>query len=549
MEKWGMCDTDYIRICNAIGFVEAEFVVFAGCDPQRSEKLHEYFAPQRRTQVIEITDPSDRRLTRLPGYREDGRTEAPRYVKDESCTAHVIAIEGEDAMAEVLARNLACAEGGEVLMLPASSREEVDWFWDQQRQWMNADTGLSRASAWDALKCFLQERLGVLSKGLHVSVSFITRGIPYGLFPLECACTHYFSYPLLGVSIVTGMLKSIRPYLRCPAVYLLDPEECGTSEFAALQQAFGRAGYVLRQSYGKEARVHTARNVTQHMPLDFMFFSTHCGELRGRRITERFVGSDDREHTVVYDLVVGFGPAPGKDLIEVLSEKHWVSLDGVDWADAEGKKHIRAGCLIEEYIEMFRRHSKDAEYRQWAIVATSDAGIVKGSDALKLSDSNYMPAFHNVGGYKCPVVFNNACSSWRKFAGAFAYAGASGYIGASCDVPNPLAVEVASKFADRVSQGRAIGMSLYRAQSNFVRDLGYTPYLMHGYLFTRLQPPGGRANNVLRLRKEVARQIEGWREHMLSVQTEEVRKNTEEIIEALSAELDSIDQKWGIKEK
>ena len=544
LEKWGMFLSDYVRIANTLSFLHPKIVLLYIEDKRRHQELLKHMQPAQRQASIDITIVGLDGLHKVEGYRETRRG-AMDFVSI-TPQGHLVAAEQGDGMAAAIGTNLACAESGNICFLPPSSREETDEFWELQHLWMSSQTpSINRQTALERMLAILKGKLGILPYAAVTSFSFISSGLPYGLYPLDVPSTHFLSYPLLGVSIVTGMLKSKRPVLRCPSVFLCDPNECGGTEFNDLRQAFDDAGYILRISYAKAATVRTVRYVSQHLPLDWIFFATHCGEVRGRRLTAQFRTNDGVTHSIVYDSTLSVSPCPRTGLFEVIESKHWVSLDGVTWDDTDGKTRIDAGALIEQYTEFIRKCTHAEKLK--SIANTEDAGIVKGSAALKMSDSNYMPAFHNVGGYKAPVVFNNACSSWRGFADAFSYHGASVYVGTGCDVPNTLAVQVARAFARRASRGNPIGTSLYRAQKQFVSDLGFTPYLMHGYLFTKLSPPSGTANNILNFRDEILLQIHGQRRHMSSCTSTEVRRNSEEIIADLTSELQALDMRFGLK--
>lgn len=542
MEKWGMFDTDYIRIANAISFLQPSVILLHITDERRLAQLMNQLQPHHRDMAIDLASRGMDVLKDVAGYRAENLSWCD-FIREEP-VGDVVAVEQGAPFAATIGANLASAEGGCLYVLPPSSFGEADDFWDTQHTWMNSPEAITRD---DALRCMLNqlsEKMGLLAEAHASSISFITQGIGYGLYPLKCPCTHFLSFPLLGVSVLAGMLKTAEPSLRCPVAYICDPQECGETEFESLRRAYGEAGYVLRATLGKSATVRSARHLSQHLPLDWVFFATHCGEVSGRRITESFSTPGGRQHTVVYDNAVGFSPNPRTGLIEVIQGMHWVSIDGVDWGDASGKREVGAGKLLEEYIEMRRRWSYDEKMA--AVVKTEDAGIVRGSEALKMHDSNYMPAFHNIGGYMSPVVFSNACSSWPRFAVAFTYAGASVYIGAGCDLPNALAVGVAETFARRAARGGAIGPALSRAQARFSADLGYAPYLMHGYLFTALKAPGQRLQNVVDFRDQLVRQIDGWKDHLAGCDSDEVRRNVEEILADLKEDLQSVNDQWGL---
>ena len=187
---------------------------------------------------------------------------------------------------------------------------------------------------------------------------------------------------------------------------------------------------------------------------------------------------------------------------------------------------------MDEYIK-----KKNNDKAGIKVLETSDVGVVKGCDGLQMCDSVFLPALYELGGHKYPIVFNNACSSWRELGVRFVYAGASIYIGTSVDVPNSLATDVATRFASDLVKGKTVGHSLYKAQIGFITDMGYTPYLMHGYLFTKcvgLQPANDNPKVFLR---ELTKAVNMWKKHEVESQIEEVKINSEDIAGFLQEEL------------
>jgi hypothetical protein len=174
-------------------------------------------------------------------------------------------------------------------------------------------------------------------------------------------------------------------------------------------------------------------------------------------------------------------------LFEVDKLKVFVSIDGVDWHDEHGKDAIDAGALLTGYL----KHSKSIKPNPGAldIISVTERVRVKCSTALRMHDGNYLPVPHVVGGYHYPLVFNNACCSWQELASKFTYGGASVYIGTSTDISNFIAIPIAFRFTCAVVSGKAAGTALFNAQREFVEQLGYTPYLLHGYLFSHYKRP------------------------------------------------------------
>jgi len=335
---------------------------------------------------------------------------------------------------------------------------------------------------------FASERLPawLLDSSDARSVSFITRGIPYGVMPFRCPTTHYFAFPLLGLSVLTGMLKC-QAHVRCPVVILFDPNTVGKSEFESLRNTFGTAGYHLRLAYGGGATIRNATYLCQYLPCDFIFFSTHCGELDGQRILERFPDRQGNFHEILYDRALSICPSPGSELFEVVVLYIPIAMDGVNWADDAGKTRINAGELMEDFVQHTRANKEISSKRE--ILSNQESKKIKGFEALAMSDGNYFPIPQMVGGSHYPVVFNNACLSWRSLSTNFGCGGASVYVGTATDVLNPVAVRVAESFVKAIASGKSVGTALFGSQKSFIEQFGYTPYLMHGYVYTSLPNP------------------------------------------------------------
>jgi hypothetical protein len=82
--------------------------------------------------------------------------------------------------------------------------------------WANHKGGIERQDARDALFESIKHRLGPLIDSKPEILTFFTNGTPYGVYPFACPTTHFFTYPLVGVSLFSGIAKTITDALRCP---------------------------------------------------------------------------------------------------------------------------------------------------------------------------------------------------------------------------------------------------------------------------------------------------------------------------------------------
>jgi hypothetical protein len=474
----GVFAGDCLRTSNAIRAHEPQVVLLLGCTAEIRAELGISLPP---VATVEMQDIDAHVLAAMPGYRQ--RPLAGSNFRDRQAShAHVVAVEGNDSMALVIAQNLAIAQGSSVFGMPPLSKDQVDEALEWWRIW-GTQNGTDKEDAQQALLGFLRRQLGPLVTAAVGSISFFTRGLPYSLYPFTCPTTHHFSFPLLGESVLGGMMTTLRPRLRCPVVVLIDPASVQARESLELGGIFGRAGYLIRGAIASDATTQNAHYLTEHLPSDFLFYSTHCGEVRGTRITEEFRTADGKNHLITYELVKQLAPGQQPDRVEVLDLRRWLSLDGVAWSNSAGKEKMGAASILREFLELCRQRRGDV--RQMRVVDSQPVEFVRFSDALGMHDGDiYVPMPQNIGGYHRPVVFNNACSSWRELAPRFVGHGASIYIGTSFDVLDSVAFSVGCSFAKDAAAGRSLGHALYRAQKSFVTELGYKPYLMNGYLFT-----------------------------------------------------------------
>lgn len=494
LEEYGVFENDCIRLANAIRALPVRKVLFLKVESDIVSKLRSFF-PWIESVTVDFFDERrlaiDLPLSKSPiGFRE-------LQASNSDLAGELFAVERNLGIAPVIAGNLAVAHGGKVLELSETSESDLDGLKEYFRLWSRG-TYEERKGAMETCLSFVRTRLPEPLTRVKTDkpLSFITRGVPYGLYPFDRPTTHYFPFVSLGRNVCAGMLKSLS-IMRNPIVVLFDPNKVGQSEFDCLRERFGSAGYHLRLAYGDNATVTSAIYLTERLPSDFIFFSTHCGEVDGRRILERFPARNGTYHEICYDRIISASPTPEfianpspDGLFQVMFLFLPISMDGVSWNDCQGKERIEAGDLLRDFLEHAQNHKEHSEARQF--LSNVESRGIKGFEGLQMADGFYLPVHEDVGGCHYPVVFNNACCSWRTLAKNYGCSGASVYIGTATDVLNIVATESASSFAKAVTSGKSIGIALFRAQHGFTKQFGYTPYLMHGYFYTKLNNPDSR---------------------------------------------------------
>ena len=293
LERYGVYQNDCIHVSNMVRAINPKYVLILGDNNAVVDEIDlTFLGPEK---VIRAPRFDRDQFAFLPGLRPSA-TSANLWNSTRS-SANTVVVESGDPMARVIAENLAVAHSAAIFIAPEVTEQDVDTCADYLRDWAE-QTGLERENAKTRLLQFVRDRIGELANATVDSITFVTRGIPYGIHPFDCPTTHLFTRHLLGPALLTGILKSKFNAFRCPVAILVDPGLTGGSEFEALTRTFAQRGYLVRRADGERASVTECRYLTEHLPCDFIFYSTHCGERRGRRITEAFVSSDGVEHRI-----------------------------------------------------------------------------------------------------------------------------------------------------------------------------------------------------------------------------------------------------------
>lgn len=276
------------------------------------------------------------------------------FVEDPSrLNKHIIAVEDGKPVVDLICKNLAAAIGASLFRMPVT-KESAAADLALLYTWANHKEGLERQDARDALFESIKHRTGSLIDSKPETLTFFTNGTPYGVYPFACPTTHFFTYPLLGISLFSGIAKTIIDALRCPICVLIDPKALETTEFDAARAAFLQVGYMLRAAAGPYATAQAAHYLTAFLPCDAIFYSSHCGEVEGRRVTATFKTANDQVHEFIYDETVNAIPLPGSEKLEIYQHVLPVSIDGVSWTDNERKAQIKAGDVFEYFMGLKR---------------------------------------------------------------------------------------------------------------------------------------------------------------------------------------------------
>ena len=450
---------------------------------------------------------------------------------------HLVVYEDRGDIASVITANYVFSINASLLVIPPVQESEINDILESLYLIYSED---SCKPISEKLKS-VRERIRWLAKGIPVDnynlITFITSGLPWGFAFPEVPSTHIFSYPDIGIFIANSVVAEQRGSPGIRVSITIDPNDSKMSETEAIAEHLSSRGTYVRSLCGRQAHVE---NVSHHLdvfPYDLLLISTHAGEIAGNCLTYHFKDRENIARELIVDMAVGFGVVPGTEMVKVTEFIRFVSLDGVRWDDTEKKKELYVGSAIIDFLEYSKSHDDD----RLKIVTRVDVPRVIGAMTLKMYDSNYIPVFHSMADECNPIVFNNACSSWREMSGRFAFGGARAYIGTMFEVTSIEAKELATVFFTKYSE-RLLLIALWRSQNDVYGETRH-PYVTLGTHFTRIR--FGRGNIIKYLGSRLQRAARSWRNYSINSSKEGVlKKNAADYAIFLEREYKNFAAKW-----
>jgi hypothetical protein len=496
-------DAEVIRRNNAAAHVAPSAIFFAGLANTTCNKFKSHFPADRCFRVSNVSElrqaphglamrsrkiltwGKDRiglgLLNALRTKREIEFTSAnsPERGMISSGSGHLVVCEEGDELAQVIAANYAYAIGAGLCLVPFVPEEDAErireTFYGLYDDRENSPTHLL-----EQLRVELRQRAAAILEKRHRMITFISKELPWGFAFSEVPSSHLFIYPDLGISLINGIAaeQPNAPGIRVAAV--IDPGAVDAPEVEFAAKSLAERAVLVRGYRGSNATVSEISRMIELLPYDFLLIATHCDDASGWRLTYEFVDSEGIERRLVIDVAIGVSHVPGREKLEVMQFTKFVSLDGVSWDDPEKKNKLYVGNAIKDYL------ARDKENGQLEPVKREQISRVRWSAALKMYDNNLILAPRPLADNGCPIVLNNACASWHRLAGTFAFCNARAYIGTLFSVSNTEAQDVAVNLLDR-HFGKPLALALWHAQNDVYQDSIRRPYLLVGTHFQRLR--------------------------------------------------------------
>jgi hypothetical protein len=546
---------EIVRRNNAIARAKVDRIIYVGLSDQSCSAFQQHIPAQLTSRIRDQGE-----IAQLPGARINFKNPPLVWGKNrlgvgllkalrsgttivfseensscesiESKSGHLVVCEEGDNLAEVIAANYAFAMGAGLHMISNVNRyvpeELLERFYSIYE---NRNTAVSEALA--QLKRELRKLGGDLPVPNGGSITFISDKLPYGFGYPEFPSTHLFRYPDLGLSIVNGLAQEQPGATFTGVAVMVDPDISPAPEIEVATKLLYQKGAFVRGYSGRNADVTSITQMVELFPYDLLVIATHCGDVSGHRWTYEFIDSEGIHRVLVVDIALGIGRPNKEDLYPVMEYFWFHSLDGVDWHDPEKKAKLYIGTAIQDFNER-TRGGEDLEP-----IKKERVSRVPNSAALRMSDHNYIAIPQSLANEGTPIIINNACSSWHRLAGTFAFAGARAYIGALFSIMPSEAYEVSVRLLEKHFE-KFLPVALWRAQNEVFGSNVRRPYVMTGVFTQKIHI--SHHDVPVYLVEAVSKALSFYKKRKVS--SEWGTKKNAEIVEFFEAELKYLQNHW-----
>lgn len=384
---------------------------------------------------------------------------------------HLVVCEAGNDLSEVMAANYAFSLGAGLLVIDPIPDETCDYL--QERLYGILDQRQqSPTQVFREVLDELREHIGPVVLPPGGAVTWISRKLPLGLAYPDRPSTHLFTYPDLGLAIANGLAAEQPGTPGVNVAIVVDPGTTEAAEIRTTAEALAERRLLVRGLMGTNADVTTVSQDVDHFPYDLMIFSTHCGDASGYRWTYDFDDAEGIARHLVVDIALGIGrPSDNDDdRLAVTELIYFRSLDGVDLNNPLKNEKLYIGSAIKDFTDLRKGLEPTSKFKLDRVV---------GSAAMVMSDNNYIALPQSVAAQGTPIIFNNACVSWRELSHRFMFGGARAYIGTVVPVLDAEAAEVATRVF-RKHYGKPLAHAVWAAQNEVYGDAARRPYVVSG---------------------------------------------------------------------
>lgn len=354
-------------------------------------------------------------------------------------------------------------------------------------------------------------------------VTFFTNGLPYSLILKNIVPISHVHLRINPDFFVFNNVNLASQSDTFSAV-VFSPEKFEDEETDFVVDKLTNSNFLVKSLIGNDATYFNLDNHIQHYPYGLLHLCSHGGEIKGNRIIEKFLDSNDEEHTVEYDEIFSYGLNPYKDSHKVATKRMPRKFDGLTWGSREFEESSYGQSV---FADMFRLLGNEKN---------QDSSIevnVPGSCHIQCADSVYQAMFSHLAAMQSPLIFNNTCWSWSDIADSFLGAGAKGYIGTLWNIDNSRATTSAKIFYDNIFNNSVLS-ALHKALSSLETTRDQDIYIFWGLHFTGFAPSPNLKGSKILVFSKIMDSMEMWKAKLEKTQNTSHKKTISEIVDWLA---------------
>jgi len=355
--------------------------------------------------------------------------------------------------------------------------------------------------------------------------TFFTIGIPYSLIIENIIPSSHVHLYLNPERFIFNSIYYETNY-RLASSIVFSPLEFVDEETVFVKNQLLQKYYNVKSLIGNDATVNNLDSAVRELPYNILHICSHGGEISGFEINENFTDRDGKKHSVKYDEVVSYAPAPGKEMVRVTIKRIIREFDGFDWRKDNKEKSKNESYVYADMhkaisgIEKPTRIPKD---------------IIPDSCSIKCVDFIYQAMFNTLASTYSPLIFNNTCQSWYEIAQAFISSGARGYIGTLWNVDNSVASKFAESFYESLFNSTVLN-SLFESLKLCEKNPNENIYIYWGLHFTTMPVGESIENSRMSIAEELLKSLDRWKQHKTTVENQYI-ENIDENIKWIASEL------------
>lgn len=436
---------------------------------------------------------------------------------DDLPTDGVVIIEDDHDVSSVIAANYAFSIGAKPVFVEPLPRNRIN---EIQRSLFNWGKSSSTVD-FDKIGKEVSKRIAGITFDKYKFATFFTNGLPYGLILKNCLpVSHVYRSLREDLFIFNNILfETERKY---GSAIVFSPEEFSDEETQDVVAILSKHNLHVKKLIGKSATVSNFHNSAGHYPYDLMHICSHGGETNGYYVIEKFLDRENKEHTVEYHEIVGFGPIPGQKLIPVHRKIIFRKFDGFKWMSSELEQQNIPPFVFLDLEKNLREKGISTEAKRMRVEEP-----IPNSCHIKCYDSIHQGVFTHIASHGSPVVFNNTCASWSDISECFIAAGCRGYIGTLWNIDNVIATVSARAFYQALFERNVIN-AFFKMVKSTNSSLDKDIYIFWGLHFSTIKKPGVPGN--LSVLQELIRSVYLWMDFIHRVEIPELRRNAREIL-------------------